>query len=476
MSNSLMDKWDSMDPDTQKKWKIAGFVLILLIMAIGVQKISKKDKSKFERTKVETTMMLPENSKMDMENLHSEVYRMSQENRDMKRKMEQQDTVWAKRFQDELANAKGDGRLGNPEDQETLNRLKVELEDLKREQQMGGVAGGAPGKGGKSKGPKMDGSLPSPNINVLAGPGSQGSDGIIPSYDPAEGPAPGMVEAGPALVEKQGPGLRISSAGAHPGEDLGGALTSSDASKAGLTTAAATSKPGSVAAPKKEEEAWVPAGSILQGVLLSGLDAPTSSHAQKNPTPIVIRVKKEAILPNFFKVDIRECFIIASGYGVMSTERANIRTETLTCVRHDGGIIETAIQGYGIGEDGKAGLRGRLVTKQGALLAKSMTAGFFSGLADAAKPTAIAAVNTTPGTTTGYQSPDSDSLLASGLGEGAGTALNQVSKFYLDMAKEMFPVIEIDAGRNIEIVMVKGTGLKLRSKAEAAGSRSSRRG
>lgn len=474
MRDSWLDKWDAMDPDVQKKWKIAGVVLVLLVMAIVVQKMSAKDKTPFERTKVETTMMLPENSKMDMENLHSEMYRMSQENKDMKRRMEQQDQIWAKRFQEELANAKDDGKLGNPQDQETLNRLKAELEDLKSQQAVGAASGVTAGRNGKPAGPNMAGALPSPNMKVGAQPGAVNIDTPIPSYDPLDANAPMPSGAGLGLPEEPVTGLRITSATSQPGEASGGAVPSGDATTPGAAPSA--SKAATVPAQKKEEEAWVPAGSIIQGVLLSGLDAPTSSHAQKNPTPIVIRIKKEAILPNFFKVDIRECFIIASGYGVMSTERANFRTETLTCVRHDGGIIETALQGYGIGEDGKAGLRGRLVTKQGALLAKSMTAGFFSGLADAAKPTAVAAVNTSPGSSTGYQSPDFENLMASGLGEGAATALNQVSKFYLDMAKEMFPVIEIDAGRNIEIVLVKGTGLKLRSKSGATGNRSSRRG
>lgn len=474
MQESWLDKWDAMDPDAQRKWKIAGVVLVLLVMAIGVQKMSAKDKPPFERTKVETTMMLPENSKMDMENLHSEMYRLSQENKDMKRRLEQQDQIWAKRFQQELSNAKDDGKLGNPQDQETLNRLKAELEDLKSQQAVGPASGVSGGRNGKTTGPSMAGALPSPNMKVGAQTAPVNLNAPIPSYDPMVATGEMATGSGLGIPDEPVTGLRITSATSQPGEVSGGAVQSGDATNPGAAPSA--TKAEAATAQKKDEEAWVPAGSIIQGVLLSGLDAPTSSHAQKNPTPIVIRIKKEAILPNYFRVDIRECFIIASGYGVMSTERANIRTETLTCVRHDGGIIETALQAYGIGEDGKAGLRGRLVTKQGALLAKSMTAGFFSGLAGAAKPTAVAAVNTNPGSSTGYQSPDFENLMASGLGEGAATALNQVSKFYLDMAKEMFPVIEIDAGRNIEIVLVKGTGLKLRSKSGATNNRSSRRG
>ncbi|PIV81625.1 conjugal transfer protein TraB, partial [bacterium CG17_big_fil_post_rev_8_21_14_2_50_64_8] len=46
-----------------------------------------------------------------------------------------------------------------------------------------------------------------------------------------------------------------------------------------------------------------------------------------------------------------------------ATERAQLRTETLSCVREDGRVIEAELEGYAVGEDGKVGMRGRLVSK-----------------------------------------------------------------------------------------------------------------
>ena len=42
---------------------------------------------------------------------------------------------------------------------------------------------------------------------------------------------------------------------------------------------------------------YLPAGSFFSGVLLTGLDAPTQLAAKSSPMPVIIRVKKEAILP-----------------------------------------------------------------------------------------------------------------------------------------------------------------------------------
>lgn len=66
---------------------------------------------------------------------------------------------------------------------------------------------------------------------------------------------------------------------------------------------------------------------------------PASAH----PFPSTLRIQKEAILPNRFRADVRECFLIVSGYGDLSSERAYLRGETFSCVREDGGVIEAKL-------------------------------------------------------------------------------------------------------------------------------------
>ena len=126
---------------------------------------------------------------------------------------------------------------------------------------------------------------------------------------------------------------------------------------------------------------YIPAGSIIQGVLITGMDAQTSSSSIKDPMPALIRVQDETIMPNLYRSDIRECFILTGGYGDLSTERAFLRTETLSCIHEDGSVLEMGLEGYAAGEDGKAGVRGRLVTKNGQLIAQTMLAGFLQGWA-----------------------------------------------------------------------------------------------
>ena len=231
-----------------------------------------------------------------------------------------------------------------------------------------------------------------------------------------------------------------------------------------VTTAAAATDPAS-------EQVVIPAGSILQGVLLSGMDAATGKQARRDPYPALVRLKHNAILPNRFRADVRECFITVGGYGDLSSERAFLRTEVITCVRHDGGVIEVPVDGYAVGEDGKVGLRGRLVSKQGQVIARAMQVSFLEGISEVFGKAPVSVISTTPGNAVQYQDVLSgDSAQAAAL-SGTGKALDRLAQYYLDMAEDIFPVIEIDAGRSIEVILNRGASLRLNAARAARGPR-----
>ncbi|WP_240919571.1 TraB/VirB10 family protein [Metapseudomonas otitidis] len=223
-----------------------------------------------------------------------------------------------------------------------------------------------------------------------------------------------------------------------------------------------------------DDEVYLPAGSILSGALITGIDAPTGSNARKDPFPVLLRIKKEAVLPNRFRADVRECFLIASAFGDLSSERAYMRAETISCVRDDGGVIENGMDAYASGEDGKAGVRGRLVSKQGAILARSLMAGFMQGVSEAFSVRQVPSINVT-GTGSGngrngvidpvyQQAFNSQALQGAAIG-GTGRALERIADFYLEMAENLYPVIEVDAAREIDFVVKKGTQLKIKKAA-----------
>lgn len=214
-----------------------------------------------------------------------------------------------------------------------------------------------------------------------------------------------------------------------------------------------------VSADESQKIPYLPSGSLFEGNLINGMDAPTSSVTQKNPVPALVRIKTDAVLPNRNDLEIKECFAVISGFGVMATERAQLRTETISCVKESGEVIEAKLDGYVVGEDGKVGLRGRLVSRQGSMLAKSLVSGFLGGFAQNMVPSPVPQMNITPGLTQQYQTPNVGAAAQAGMSKGVSDSAKMLSQFYLDMAKEMFPVIEIDAGRRITIILVHGVEL-----------------
>ena len=203
---------------------------------------------------------------------------------------------------------------------------------------------------------------------------------------------------------------------------------------------------------------WIPSGSFVPGVLLSGLDAPTATASSRNPHPVLIHLTEPARLPGLRLLDISRCRITGAGYGQLASERAYIRLERIACVLPSGDIVDTEIKGYVAGEDGKTGIRGRLVSKQGKMLSRGILAGFASGFGEAVESGSTASEVVAGGTFT-VSSRSSRDLVKTGLGGGAGEAGALLAEYYLKLAEEVFPVIEIDAGRKVDVIITEGREL-----------------
>ena len=209
--------------------------------------------------------------------------------------------------------------------------------------------------------------------------------------------------------------------------------------------------------------------SFTRGTLLGGLDAPTGGQSQSNPQPVLIRLSDNSVLPNQFRGEYRDCFVIAAGYGDISSERAYLRTENLSCVRPDGATLEVRIQGTVYGEDGKVGMRGRLVTKQGQMLANALLAGVVSGIGQGLTTSSTTYSTSALGTIANSGGNSSEAYRA-GLGSGVGKALDRLAQYYIKLAENTFPVIEVDAGREIDVVITKGVRIDVPMDAGASAS------
>lgn len=210
----------------------------------------------------------------------------------------------------------------------------------------------------------------------------------------------------------------------------------------------------------------IPGGSILSGVLVTGMDAATGNQAQRDPFPTLLRIKHEALLPNRFRADFRECFLLASGWGDLSSERAYMRADRISCIRNDGTALESSIEAFATGEDGKVGVRGRLVSKQGQVIARSLAAGFAQGVSNAFDVRKVPSININRGNETVspvYEQAMNSNTAQAAAAQGVGTAMERIADYYLAMAENIFPVIEIDAMREIDFIVNRGMKVTLSS-------------
>jgi conjugal transfer pilus assembly protein TraB len=200
----------------------------------------------------------------------------------------------------------------------------------------------------------------------------------------------------------------------------------------------------------------IPAGSFGQAVLLSGLDAPTGGLAERNPHPILLELIGNGNLPNRYRHRVKQCRVVASGTGNISDERAYLRLERLTCILKNGEIISEVITGTVTGEDGKNGMRGNLVTKQGQIIANAFLAGSLSNIGSAVAQSYTTVATSATGT---IATLDPDKVLQSGAASGIGSTMEKIADWYFKRAEETYPIIEISAGRIVNLFLTEDVPL-----------------
>ena len=205
----------------------------------------------------------------------------------------------------------------------------------------------------------------------------------------------------------------------------------------------------------------IPAGAFAGAVMVGGVDASTSIQASNDPRPVLLRVTDHGTLPRKFKSDLCGCHVLAACYGDISSERVYMRLEKLTCTeRKTGEVVEMTVNGYVAGEDGRAGLRGIVVDRAGESMRNAAIGGFLSGmgnfLSQSHNPITFSPANglaqTNPMT-----NPE---MLKFGAAKGASGALDKYAEFYIKRAEQMQPVIQVQAGRRVDIVFTQGVAFE----------------
>ena len=204
---------------------------------------------------------------------------------------------------------------------------------------------------------------------------------------------------------------------------------------------------------------WLPAGSHAEAVVLAGVDASASVASQGDPRPVLLRLTGPAYSAaadgRALTVDVAGCTVTGAAYGDLSSEKVYARLRTLTCAGPEpDSVIETRVAGFVAGA-GKAGVRGPVVSREGALVEKAFLAGLISGVgqgvAGAFQPQAVATGGVAAVANTGLAD-----IGRAGLGAGASSAGRKVSDYLIRRAEQYQPVIQLTAGTRVTVVFLEG--------------------
>ena len=221
----------------------------------------------------------------------------------------------------------------------------------------------------------------------------------------------------------------------------------------------------SASIPKKDTLSYytIPSGSFAQGVILSGAYAPSltgnNSGGGAGPYPVLIEIVDPYILPSLRRGGLKYAFVIASAYGDLSSERAILRLERISFIYEDGSTLDQEIKGWVVGPDGMYGIPGKVVSREGSLIARAILAGMLSGVSGALEQAGRVIQQTPLGGTMSYIPPENVGKVATF--SGLGKAAEMLANFYIQRANQLFPVVEIPAGTEVTLVLLEPLKVKL---------------
>lgn len=215
---------------------------------------------------------------------------------------------------------------------------------------------------------------------------------------------------------------------------------------------------GDAAANQGPKFPYIPSGSFAEAVVIEGADANAAVTGQQNTSPMQLRITGLVQMPNDHQYDLTGCFVGLEAWGDVSSERAIVRTRSISC-KKEGEDIDQKIAGH-VSFMGKNGIKGEVVMRNGEILGWAWGAGFVDGIGTGIQSASTPQVGV--GATTSISSTD---IVKAGIGGGTAQAAKTLSDYYIKRAEQYHPIIPIGAGN--EVTLVFQDGFQLETLAEA---------
>lgn len=215
--------------------------------------------------------------------------------------------------------------------------------------------------------------------------------------------------------------------------------------------------------PTKNPDTYVPSGTFAQAVMIGGADAAASVTSQSNPNPMLFRIIDDGTLPNHRRSHLKDCIVTAAVSGDISSERGHIRLETISCTKPNDEILDITVKGTVFGPEGKNGIRGEPIWREGALLQRALASGMLSGFSNAISQRYTTTSVSPLGST---QTVNGNSIWGYGTAKGASGAMDKLAEYNIKRAEQYHPVIQLSAGTVVDVVFLEGFYLDGRKKSD----------
>ena len=184
---------------------------------------------------------------------------------------------------------------------------------------------------------------------------------------------------------------------------------------------------------------WVrlPLGSTVTGELMTGAFA---TKVRGDALPVLVQLRSAYTGPNDTEIPLEDCLLIGKATADISSVRARVEAVSLSCVLPDGTAFERQVKGYFTGRDGTLGVPGKWEFRSGRWLANLLSA----------MGTVAAGV---------YADIEIAEALAGAdlLGSiSASDTTNRIQEFFLQRAEEILPVVWVESGTPVYVVMLEG--------------------
>ncbi|EFC5138063.1 F-type conjugal transfer pilus assembly protein TraB [Escherichia coli] len=213
-------------------------------------------------------------------------------------------------------------------------------------------------------------------------------------------------------------------------------------------------------APEKPRFPWISSGSFAEAIVVEGADANASVTGDKNTVPMQLRLTGKVQMPNDQEFDLTGCFVTLEAWGDVSSERAIVRTRSISCKLGDDNI-DQKIAGH-VSFMGKNGIKGEVVMRNGQILLYAGGSGFLDGIGKGIEKASSTTVGV--GATASMSAGE---IGQAGGGGGVSSAAKTLSDYYIKRAEQYHPVIPIGAGNEVTLVFQDGFQLETLEEARA---------